>query len=150
VPVDGEVDPPRHLLDGVLELVVLEGGDRTAPLADQVVMVLAAGVRGLVSGHALAHLEALHQLHAVEQLERPVDARQTDAGSPLPDEISNLPRGHGATLPPERLDHGNARPARAVAGALQRTQGVCDPILSGPRAHRGNDTHPAAGGTVVD
>src|SRR4051812_11733123 len=67
---DAEAQPVRDLLERALELMVLEGRDRPAVVADHVVVVLAARVRGLVAGDPVADVDARDEPEAGELLER--------------------------------------------------------------------------------
>ena len=118
--VDREIEPLRQRRDRLLEAVVGELRDAAAVVADNVVVVLAAGVRGLVARGAVAHVEAVHEAEAVEHLERAVDARDADACVVGPQLVGDLLGGGAAVLPRERVDDARARGAGAEALALQR------------------------------
>jgi hypothetical protein len=67
--VDRMVDTPRERSDRLLEPLVLERRHASAAIADEVMMVLAARVRGLVARRAVAHVEPLHEAELVQQVE---------------------------------------------------------------------------------
>ena len=115
--------------------VVLERLDLAAGVADDVVVVLAARVRGLVARGALADVEALDQPEAVEQLERPVDAGQADAAAALAQQVGDLARGDRAAERRDGLDHLLASRAGAVAGIGEHLVGVVGPLPGRGRQH---------------
>jgi hypothetical protein len=78
VAVDGVVDAAGQPVDRALELGILERRDLAAAVADDVVVMLAARVERLVARDALGGVDAPRQAELVEQLERPVDARDAD------------------------------------------------------------------------
>jgi len=73
--------PVGDALDRGLEGRVLEWLDLAAVVADQVMMVVAAGVRRLEARDAVAEVDTLDQTEAVETLQRSVHARDTDSRS---------------------------------------------------------------------
>ena len=106
-------------------------------VADDVVVVLAARVRGLVARGAVADVEPVDEAEAVEHLERAVDARDADAGVVGAQLVGDLLCGGAAVLPRERVDHAAARGAGAEALALERRVRVRAPAgVMGVRAHR--------------
>ncbi len=111
-----------------LEPVVLEGDDRSAPFADDVMVVLPARVSRLVPGHTFAHFETLHELRAREEVECPVDARDADAPVAGPQVVEDLLRSEAAILFREELDDRRTRTARAVPCATKLLERVLAPI----------------------
>ena len=65
MPCHLEVDPLGDPVDGLLQRVVMKGLHCTAPRADEVMMMLAAGVHRLEAGDAIARVNAGHEPRAV-------------------------------------------------------------------------------------
>ena len=128
VRVDRVVRPGREPLDRALEARVLERGHLAAALADDVVVVLAARADGLVARHALGGVHAPGEPQLVEQLERPVDARHAHVLAAPVQAVRDLLGGDAAAEVGERLDHGRARAAQAIALALELALRVSNPI----------------------
>ena len=59
--VDGVAEPACHAVDGALEPGVAEGFDLAAVAADEVMVVVAVGRRGLVARDSVTGVDALHQ-----------------------------------------------------------------------------------------
>jgi hypothetical protein len=97
--VHGDVEPlsRRQPVDRLLERAVLERRDLPAVLADRVMVVLTAGVGGLVAGGG-ADVEPANELEPGEQLEGPVDARDADSHVLRPQAVEDLLRGEAAIL----------------------------------------------------
>ena len=134
--VDRELEPLRERGDGLLEPVVRELSDAAAAIADDVVMVLAARMRGLVARAAVSHVQAVHEAEAVEHLERAVDARNSHprlAGAQL---VGDLLRGRAAVLPSQRRRRRAARSTRSEALALERRVSVRAPAADRGRCSR--------------
>jgi hypothetical protein len=126
---DVEAGAARHPRNRPLQLRILERDDGAAALADQVMVVLAGGAGALIARRSGAHLEALHEVKALELLERPVDACPPDgviAGREL---LLDLKCAEGAILLAEQLDYGTACSPRAKSGLLKSPQRVADPFL---------------------
>ena len=100
--------------------VVGELRDAAAEVADHVVVVLAARMRGLVARGAVADVEPVHEAEAVEHLERAVDARDADARIVGAQLVGDLLCGGAAVLARQRVDDAAARGAGAEALALER------------------------------
>ena len=64
--VDGVVDAFGECGDRAFHLVVFERCRAPTPVAEQVMVVVAAGVGGLVAGGAITDVEALDQSELVE------------------------------------------------------------------------------------
>ena len=127
------IEPAGETLDRSLEVAVLERGDLAAALADQVVVVVAAGVDGLVAGDALRHVDAARQLQAIEQLEGPVDARHAHVLAALAEAVRDLLCGDAAPEVGQRLDHDGTGVAQPVAAPLERPLRVSDPLIHGAK-----------------
>ena len=114
-------------MDDVLEPVVAEGLHLPAVAADEVVMVVAAGRRGLVLGAPRAELDSMDEAELAERLQSAVDAGDAHTCMLPPDEVVDLLRGETAGLRSERADHSGPGAARFVAGVPQHGLGVCNP-----------------------
>ncbi len=134
--VDRELEALRERGDGLLEAVVGELRDAAAAVADDVVVVLAAGVRGLVAGRAVADVEPVDEAEAIEHLERAVHARDAHARVVAAQLVGDLLRGGAAVLPREGVDDARARGAGAEALALERRVRVRAPGRVMGRAQR--------------
>ena len=128
VALDGVVDPAGEPLDRALEVGVLERGDLAAGVADDVVVMLAVRVDRLVARDALGGVDAPRQAQLVEQLERPVDAREADVLAPVVQAVGDLLGGDAAAEVGERLDDGRPWTAQAVALALELALSVLSPV----------------------
>ena len=108
----------RDLLEGLLEAGVVEHLDPSALVTHEVVVVLAAGERGLEARHAAAEIHAVHETELRQALEDAVHARDPD---PLPvrtQAVEQLLRGDAAVLALEVRDDrlaGAARPCPRTA-----------------------------------
>src|SRR4051794_9064676 len=129
--VDVEGDGVGELVDRLLECGILERLDRAAAPADEMVVVLAAGVARLVARDTVAHLDAVDEPELVELLERAVDARQADGAI---ERVFDVARADGAVLAAERVEHGAAGAAAPVTGLLQARLGLFGPTV-GVGAH---------------
>src|SRR6266540_3556804 len=136
VRVDGVLHAARELLDRGLELAVLERRDLAAALADDVVVVIAARVDGLVAGDPLGRVDAAGQPEAIEQVERAVDRGDADVLAALVQAVRDLLGGDAAAERGKRLDHRGARHAQAVAVAFERVARVSDPVTHPPEKDR--------------
>ena len=95
----------RDLLLERLDLVVLELDDAVARGADQVVVVLVvAGLRGLVLGGTVAEVVLVRDAGVHEQLHGPVDRRVADARVELPRLREQLVDGDVLLPGQERLE----------------------------------------------
>jgi hypothetical protein len=115
-------------LERGLEPGVLERCDLAAALADDVVVVLPVGMRGLVAGYALTHLEPLDELHTGQQIERAIDTRDTDMTTVGPQRVEDLLGTETAVLGREELDHRRPGPARPVARPTKLVERVLAPV----------------------
>jgi hypothetical protein len=105
----------RESFERLLEGGVLEGDDATAIVTDEMVVVLAVGVSGFVTGDAVADVDPLDEPFAAELLENPVDARYADASAVRAQLVEDLLRGQATVLATEKLDDCAAGDAVAVA-----------------------------------
>jgi len=128
---DGVVQAAREPVDRVLERLVLERGHLAAAVADDVVVVMAAGQRRLEAGGG-AHVDAPHEAEPRQQVERPVDAR--DAGLPpvRAQAVEHLLGREAAVLSCQQVDHRGPRTAAAVAAAAQLGDRVLGPLRACP------------------
>lgn len=117
----------RDRVDGLLEPRVLERRDRPAAIADHMVVVVAVRERGLVSGGAVADLDSLHELQLVQQVQRPIHARQGGGSRTSAELLPDLLRGHAASLPGEEIDHRVAGAAGSYSVPAQGGPGVACP-----------------------
>jgi len=131
VRVDRVVGASGQPLDRPLEVGVLEGCDPAAALAHDVMVVLATRTDRLVAGHALGRIHATGEAQLVEQLQRPVDARDAHVLAALVKAVGDLLGGDAAAKVGQRLDHRGARPAEAIALALELSLSMCDPFRHG-------------------
>ena len=103
-----------------LELIVCECLDFAAVVADEVVVMLAAGVDRLETRRAGADVDALDEAVLAQLLEHAVDARDRDATALGPQLIEDLLRGQAAVLASKKLDDGAAGAAVSVPLRVQR------------------------------
>jgi len=123
-------------VDRVLETTVLECGHLAAPVADDVMVVLAAGVGGLVTSCG-ADIHPPHQVELRKQLERSIDARDPDAPVTAPELIEDLLRGQAAGLPVQRLQYGRAGASCPVPPLLKLAERVLEPCAALRSRHAG-------------
>ena len=79
---DGVPRLALHLVQRALELRIGEGLDLATVRADEMVVVLAARLHGLVAGGGCADVDALDEAVTRQLLEGPVDARDPDRPAP--------------------------------------------------------------------
>ena len=135
------LEPRRQAIDRTLERRVLERADLAAAVADNVMMMLAAGKRRLVGGR-LSKLHPAHQAHAGEQLERAVDACDAGVAAAGAQVVEDLLGGKAAVLTRDHVQHRRARAAAAMARAPELVTRVLGPFGSLPRsaAHARDDS----------
>jgi hypothetical protein len=122
-------------LEGFLQVLVLEGNNLAAGIADEVVVMVAARVGKLVAGDASPDVELLDELHAREDIEDSVDARDSGvptAGAKL---VKDLLGREAAILVGQELDDCCPSTPGPVAGAPQLGNCVLGPLCSGRRGH---------------
>ena len=111
---DGVAGSAFDFAEGAFELVVGEGFDFAAVVADEVMVVFAVCVNRLEARRAGADVDALDEAVLAQLLEHPVDARDADAAAFGAQLVEDLLRGQAAVLAPEELDHREARAAFPV------------------------------------
>ena len=129
---------PFDLPQGSLELVVGEGLDLAAVVADEVVVMLAAGVHRLETRGAGADVDALHESVLAQLLEDAVDAGNPDAAALRAQLVEDFLGGQAAVLSPEQLDDRSTGTAVSVPPRLKRGDGRL-----GPGARLGRGAHGA-------
>ena len=117
---DGVAGPAFDLSEGALELVVGEGLDLAAVVADEVVVVLAAGVDRLKARGAGTDVDALDEAILAQLLEDAVDAGYPDAAAFRAQLVEDLLRGEATVLASQQLDDGTAGAAVSMPLRLQR------------------------------
>ncbi len=131
---DGVARLPLDLVERLLELVVDEGLDLAAVLADEVVVVLTAGMDGLEAGDAGAEIDALDEPVARQLLERAVDGGDADPPAVRPEPVEDLLRGEAAPLA-RRAARSPRCGCRSAGGPLRSSDSVVvlDPVGHGRR-----------------
>jgi hypothetical protein len=128
VVIDVHAEPSAQAFDGLLEVGVIERGQRTADLTDHVMVMVATGVRRLVTGFGATHLEPLDEPVLHEDLKRPVDACAAD-GSALRAQCDlDVVGAQCARLGRQQVDDLGARATTPVAGLLEDRAGVGAPV----------------------
>jgi zinc transport system substrate-binding protein len=131
--------------DGGLERRILERLDLAAVVAHEVVMMVAAGVRRLEPGDAVAEVDPLDEPELRHALERPVHARDPDSASAGAHLVVDLLSRKAAVLLAEEFDD---EPPCASAPAARRAKAVERDV--GPRRrHVDNDTRSHRRATVL-
>ena len=115
--VSGHDVPPAvgDPLDGRLERRIFERLDLAAVVADEMVMMVPIGVRGLEASDSVAKVDALYEPESVEPFEGAVHARDTDLGSRGAEALVDLLRREATALAPEELDNRAARASASPA-----------------------------------
>ena len=129
---------PFDLSKCSLELVVGEGLNLAAVVADEVVVMLAAGVHRLEARGAGADVDALDESVLAQLLENAVDAGNPDAAALRAQLVEDFLGGQAAVLSPEQLDDRSAGTAVSVPLRLKRGDGGF-----GPGARLGRGAHGA-------
>jgi hypothetical protein len=135
VRIDHVAEVAGQALELPLEPLVLEGDDLAAVAADEMVMVVAARVNGLVASDPGAEVDPLHEPKRDEEVERAVDTRNPDATITETQTVEDLLRGEAAILPGEKLDDRDARTAPAMARPPELADGVLGPPRVCARGH---------------
>ena len=117
MPGDRVTGSPFDLPQCSLELVVGEGLDLATVVADEVVVMLAAGVNGLEARCAGADVDALDESVLTQLLEDPVDAGDPDTAALGAQLVEDFLRGQAAVLSSEQLD--DRSPGTAVSVPLR-------------------------------
>src|SRR4051794_35002861 len=127
--LDGVSEALGEPVNDLLELWVLERVEAAAAVADRVVMVLAAGVGGLVAGGAV-DVDAADEAESCEHVDRAVDARQPDAALRRAQAVVDGLGAEAALLAGEQAEHLLARAAGAVARPRQLAPGMGLPFAA--------------------
>ena len=135
VRLDGVSEALGEPVDELLELRVLERVEAAAAVADRVVVVLAAGVGGLVAGGAV-DVDAPHEPEPGQHVDRAVHAREPDRALFVAQPVVDRLGAEAALLAGEQAEDLLARAARAVARAGELALGVGLPVGPGHRAQR--------------
>ena len=116
-----------HTLQRLLERRIGERLHPPAIVTDEVVVVIAVGMRRLIASDAVADVDPLHEAQVGELVDGTVDARDPDAAAGRPDAVEDLLRRQAAALPPEVLDDGEPGPSLAQAGPSQPVERLVRP-----------------------
>jgi hypothetical protein len=135
VSTDSVTEALREPADRAFQPVVLKRADPPAGLANDVVVVVAIRDDALIARSTSADLDPLHEADPLQQVQRPVHARRSDAATLLPKARGDVLRAKAAVLLGEEVDHRPSRAAGPLPGALERLVGEL-----GPGALRGR--HP--------
>jgi hypothetical protein len=135
VVVGAELEPPRKALDRPLEVTVVKWDDASTRIAEQVMVVLAAGIDELVTRAAIPELKMRDQPVLSEQLEDAIDARARYRLLASAQLVLDLDRGERAGLTGEQVDQGVSGPRLAVSGLVKHPSGVCGPLPAVWRRH---------------
>lgn len=109
VSCDPVADFAGHAVHRALESLVLPGLHLAAVLADHVVMMVAARKCRLVARRLIADVDALDETELGEQIEHPVNTRDSDGPARAACALVDLLGCGAALLPAEQLDHRCAR-----------------------------------------
>ena len=104
------------LLERALEARIVEHLDPPAPVAHEVVVVLAVRERRLEARHTAAEVDAMNEAELRQPLEHAVDACDPHLAAVGPQAVEELLRGHAAVLALEVRDDRLAGAARPGAG----------------------------------
>jgi hypothetical protein len=126
----GRVSPTAgDPLERDLEGRVLERLDLAAVVAHEVVVMLAAGARGLEPRDPVAQVDALDETEVVESFEGAIDACDPDARASSAQTVVNLLGGHAAGLSTDELDDGAACAATPSTHRMKTSERSSDPGL---------------------
>ena len=127
VPADRIAEPRADPVDQPLKLGILERVHPPAAIADRVMVVLAAGVRGLVTRDPV-DVDPVHELELREHVERAVDAGQADRlPAARPQAIVDLLGAQAAVLAAEEREDLLAGAAGPVTGPRELAMGMVGP-----------------------
>jgi hypothetical protein len=135
VRVDDVAELAAEPLEGLLQMLVLESNDLAARIADEVVVMTAVRMGELVAGHAPADVELLDELHARQDVEDSVDARDSRVPTAGPKLVEDLLGCETAILMGQELDDGCPRTSGSVARAPELGNCVLGPVCGGRRGH---------------
>ena len=135
--------PVGDSLDRRLERGVFERLDLPAVVADEMVMMIAAGVGRLEARDSVSEVDSLDETQVGHAVERAVDARNPDPSAARADAIVDLVRREAAVLLAEELDDDAASASASTARLSQPEEcGVR------PGRHVDNDTRSQRRATV--
>ena len=134
--------PVGDSLDRRLERGVLERLDLPAVVADEMVMMIAAGVGRLEARDSVSEVDSLDEAQVGHAVERAVDARNPDPSAARADAIVDLVRREAAVLLAEELDDDAASASAATARLAQACERDLRP------GHGDNDTRSQRRATV--
>jgi hypothetical protein len=120
---DLEVVSAAEARDRPLQSLVFEGDEAAAVVAEQVMVMLAAGLSGLVACDPRTEVEPVDEAQLLELLEGAVDAGAAGEAAAAAELALDLLRADCAGLASEALDHGSPRSALLVAGRGEPGQG---------------------------
>jgi hypothetical protein len=124
---DGVADAVFDLVEDAFEFGVAEGFDAAAVVADDVVVVLAALVAGLVADVTAAYVDALNHAVLDEEVEDAVHACDPDVLAFPAQLVEDLHRRETAGLTAEQLDDCESRSALAMTFRVEAGDGVLGP-----------------------
>ena len=125
--VHADAEPPGHAGDRALEAGVVERDEAAAAVADEVMVVLAAGQHALEPRLVALHRHALDEPVLDQLIKGPVDARAPGPAALQPQRVLDLDGGQRAALVAEQIDDPVPRTARAESGAAQDESRVVAP-----------------------
>lgn len=146
--VHAKAQAAREAVDGALEVAVVEGNDPPAGVAQEMMVVLASRVDGLVANGGVPELEASDEATGLEQVQDAIDAR---AAYPLAlagvQVALDLLGGEGAALRGQQVDERVASGPAAMARLLQDGPSMIGPLgakdfgheVQSNRRSRGNE-----------
>jgi hypothetical protein len=115
VPSDCVAATARDAFERSLERRILERLDLPAVVADEVVVMVAACMRGLEPRDAVAEIDPLDESELVQALEDAIDARHPDPRRRGAQALVDFLSGHAAVLRSEKLDDGSTCSTAATA-----------------------------------
>ena len=124
-----------HSVDGLLERRVVERLHLAAVPANEVMVVLTAGVGRLEAGYAMPKFDAMNEPQLGKLVERAVDAGDPNRPPFRTQPVEELLRGEAAVLGGQILDHGVTGPARTSARATKLVARVISPYERIGRRH---------------
>ena len=137
--LDAYAEPLAERVDRSLQAGVVERDQLAALLADEVMVVMAAGLGALESGLAVADLDALDEAVLDEQLEDAVDAGAAGGLALVAERVLDLDRAQSARLGRQQCDHALTGAPSAKTRACERLMDELGPGRLG--AHEAKVTH---------
>lgn len=137
VAMHAETEAPREPVQRALEVAVVERHEAPAGVAEQVVMMHAGGINGLIAGYRVAQVQTADQASLLQQVEDPVDARASDTALALAQQVFDLERRQRALLRREKFDDRGARSATPVPRLVEYRPGVLRPLRPMDCGHAG-------------